>query len=240
MIEDVSSMKIDYKRLGLFIPVLCIVLTGIWVLSENPEKEKSAVSAAADIENDIVKEKPKVALTFDDGPHPRYTPQLLDGLAERDIKATFFLLGRNIEGREEIVKRINEERHLIGNHSYSHVRLTSLRDEKACEEITKTSEMIFDITGEYPTYVRPPFGAWKTGLDCEEELIPVLWSVDSYDWQVQNTGKIVQKVIKDVEDGDIILMHDEYSTSVESALQIVDYLTEEGYEFVTVDEMIME
>lgn len=233
-------MKIDYKRFALFIPVLCIVLTGVVVQNAKQHEKVPAATAAAEIAEDSETEKPKVALTFDDGPHPVYTPQLLEGLAERNVKATFFLLGKNIEGQEDVVKRINEEGHLIGNHSYSHVRLTSLRDSKACEEITKTSELIFDITGEYPTYVRPPYGAWKTGLDCEKELIPVLWSVDSYDWQVQNTGKIYNKVINDVEDGDIILMHDEYQTTVDSALQIVDYLTEQGYEFVTVDEMIID
>lgn len=237
-------MKIDYKRLGLFIPVLCIILMGA-VVQENKQLEQPAVTAAAEADSEAAPkeeahEKPRIALTFDDGPHPRFTPQLLDGLAKRDVKVTFFLLGKNIEGREDIVKRISDEGHLIGNHTYSHVRLTSLRDSKACEEVTKTSEMVFEITGEYPTYVRPPFGAWKTGLDCEATMIPVMWTVDSYDWQVQNADKVFNKVIEDTEDGDIILMHDWYDTSVDAALRIVDYLIEQEYEFVTVDQLICE
>lgn len=239
------SVKIAYKKLGLFIPVLCIIVVGAF--RQRQEAGEPVVTAMTEAENETpaanagdIQEKPQIALTFDDGPHPRYTVEILDGLARRDVKATFFLLGKNIEGREEIVRRMNEEGHLIGNHSYSHARLISLRDVNACEELLKTNELIYDIIGSYPTYVRPPFGEWKTGLECEEIMIPVLWTVDSYDWKNKNADKIYEEVIKNAGDGDIILMHDWYDTSVKAAMRIVDELEAQGYEFVTIDQLIYE
>ena len=227
--------KLEYKKLGLFIPVLCIALAGMIVMEKNPE----TISVSTDAIFDKTTERPKkIALTFDDGPHPRYTEQILDGLAERDVKATFFVLGRNIEGREDIVKRIHDEGHLIGNHTYNHVRLTSLRLETACEELNKENQFIYDITGVYPLYVRPPFGAWREGLDCKMNMIPVMWTVDSKDWMLKNVNEIVGNVVDNVKEGDIILMHDWYDTSVTAAMQIVDELQKKGYDFVTVDELM--
>lgn len=118
--------------------------------------------------------KPRIALTFDDGPHPVYTPKLLDGLKERNVKATFFVVGKNIEGREDIIKRMDEEGHLIGNHTYDHVKITGLPEEEACAQITKTSELVKEITGKNTEFVRPPFGAWDKKLECGFEMFPVL------------------------------------------------------------------
>ena len=175
-------------------------------------------------------EHPKIALTFDDGPHAVYTPKLLDGLKKRGIHATFFLIGKNIEGNEELVKRIQEEGHLIGSHTYNHVQLNKLSESKARDEVLKGCNKIYETTGTYSSFVRPPYGAWKKNLDFCITMIPVSWNVDSLDWKTQNTEKIVKRVVKDVEEGDIILMHDIFDTSVEAALQIADALTEEGYQ----------
>ena len=180
-----------------------------------------------------------VALTFDDGPHPVYTPQMLDGLREKNVRATFFLQGQCIEGNEDIIRQMQEDGHLIGNHTFSHVQLTRLSQEKAREEIVKTSCAIYDVTGVYTAFVRPPFGEWPKGLEFKVTMIPVLWTVDSRDWYTQNTPVIVKEVLDAVEPGDIILMHDTYQTSVEAAMQIVDALKGKGYEFVTVDELIL-
>ena len=109
-------------------------------------------------------EAPKVALTFDDGPGSETTERLLNGLKERNIKASFFLMGKNIEGNEKLVKRMKEEGHLIGNHTFNHVQLSKLSDAEACEEITRTSDAIYQITGQYTTFIRPPFGEWKKNL----------------------------------------------------------------------------
>ena len=186
------------------------------------------------------KEKPKVALTFDDGPHLIYTEELLDGLKERKVCATFFLIGKNIEGKEELVRRMEEEGHLIGNHTYHHVKLTGISEDQAEQEILETCEKISEVTGTYTSFVRPPFGEWKKNLDFEITMIPVSWNVDSRDWTTQNSEKIVKRVVKDVKEGDIILMHDIFESSVQAALEIIDILSGQGYEFVTVDELLLE
>lgn len=185
-------------------------------------------------------EVPVVALTFDDGPHPVYTELLLDGLKERGVKATFFLIGVNVEGHEDIVQRIADDGHLIGNHTYSHIQLTSVPDEKACQEIDEANRVIGEACGQEIRYIRPPFGSWQEDLESLTDMQVVLWSVDPQDWRVQDTKTVAERVLSDVEDGDIILLHDVYRSSVEAALQIVDELTRQGYEFVRVDELLLD
>ncbi len=182
----------------------------------------------------------KVALTFDDGPHPVYTPQLLDGLNERGVHATFFVVGKSILGNEALLKRMETEGHLIGNHTYSHVKLSELDIARACAEVEKTNALICEVTGKEPEFIRPPFGEWKKAMECSFEMIPVLWDVDPLDWTTKNTALVVERVLKDTKPGDIILLHDYYQSSVDAALEIVDALTERGYKFVTVDELILE
>lgn len=198
------------------------------------KKEQSVFGALSD------EEHPKIALTFDDGPHPVYTEELLDGLKKRKVMATFFLIGNNIEGNEAVVKRMAEEGHLIGSHTYNHVQLNKLSESKAKEEILKGCNKIYETTGVCPSFVRPPFGEWKKNLDFYVTMLPVFWNVDSLDWKLQNTEKIVKRVVKDVKEGDIILMHDIFETSVQAAFQIIDTLEKENYEFVTVDELLLE
>lgn len=185
-------------------------------------------------------EKKKVALTFDDGPHPVYTPEMLDLLKEKNVKATFFLLGEQVEQYPDIVKRMNDEGHLIGNHSYKHEQLSKLSSVQACSQVNRTNELIYAITGKYPEYLRPPFGDWKDRLDCEVNMVEVLWDVDTLDWSSQNKDKVVSKVMKNVEEGDIILMHDSYESTVKATAEIIDRLQKDEYEFVTVDELIFD
>lgn len=181
-----------------------------------------------------------VALTFDDGPHKIYTKQLLEGLRERGIHATFFLMGENLEGNEELIRQMKQDGHLIGNHSFCHVELTKAGTEAVCRDVEKTGEMIKNLTGQYPQYLRPPYGDWSEELEEKLDLETVFWTVDSLDWKLQNTEKIVKRVEKSVKNGDIILMHDIFSTSVEAALQLVDELRSQGYQFVTVDELMID
>ncbi|MEY8390269.1 polysaccharide deacetylase family protein [Lachnospiraceae bacterium 45-W7] len=188
----------------------------------------------------VQSEKKKVALTFDDGPHPEYTPEMLAVLKEKNVKATFFLLGEMVEKHPEIVKQIHEEGHVIGNHSYKHEQLSKLTLEQACEQVERTNRLIYDITGVYPSYLRPPFGDWHEKLDCEANMVEVLWDVDTLDWSSKNHAQIVDKVLKNIQENDIILMHDGYETSVTAAAEIIDTLKEQGYEFVTVDEILFD
>lgn len=182
----------------------------------------------------------KVALTFDDGPHPYYTEQLLDGLKERNVKVTFFVTGEHAALHPDIIKRIHEEGHLIGNHTYSHIQLKTDNREIYMEELLETEEVIMEIIGEEVVYVRPPYGTWDKELESELDMIPVLWTVDTLDWCSQDAASVVRKVISNVEENDIILMHDYYDVTVTAALNIVDALVEEGYTFVTVEEIMFD
>lgn len=182
----------------------------------------------------------KIALTFDDGPHPYYTEQLLDGLKERNVKATFFVLGKHAEQYPELVERMNEEGHLIGNHTYSHMQLSQRNSEAFKEELIRTSELIEELTGQEVQYVRPPYGTWDKKFEKELNMFPVLWNIDPLDWSSKNVAGIVQKVKNKAKENGIILMHDEYKTTVTAALQIIDELEKEGYEFVTVEELLFD
>lgn len=182
----------------------------------------------------------KVALTFDDGPHPYYTEQLLDGLKKRGVKATFFVTGEHAELHPEVIKRMSEEGHLIGNHTYSHIQLKSGNKEVFKEELMKTNEIITGITGEEVLYVRPPYGSWDKSFETELNMFPVLWTVDPLDWCSTNVDCIAQKVISKVRENDIILMHDYYPSTITAALEVVDELQKEGYEFVTVEEILFD
>ena len=151
------------------------------------------------------------------------------------------MIGANIEKDDNaaLIRRMKAEGHVIGNHTYHHVDLSKMDVLQAQEEIMMTDQLIEEITGEEPFLVRPPFGAFPKEAE-EEGKLYVKWTVDSEDWVLQNTEAAVRKVVTDTEENDIILMHDCYGTSVEAALQIVDILQERGYEFVTVDELLIE
>ena len=184
-------------------------------------------------------DRPRAALTYDDGPHATYTPLLLDGLHKRGIHVTFFLMGKNIEGKEEIVKQMQKDGHLIGNHTYDHVQLDKLPGDQACQQILKTNNEIYEITGEYPLYLRPPYGAWPKNLELCVTMLPVFWDVDTLDWKSKNVQSVEEIVKREVKDGSIILMHDSFPTSVEAALEIADMLTEAGYDLVTADQLLV-
>lgn len=189
---------------------------------------------------DNVVDSKKIALTFDDGPHPYYTEQLLDGLKVRDVKVTFFVLGKHAEQYPDLVQRMSDEGHLIGNHTYSHIQLNKRNSEDFKEELVKTSELIESLTGQEVQYVRPPYGTWNKQFETELNMFPVLWTIDPLDWSSKNVSGIVQKVTSKAKENAIILMHDEYGTTVTAALQIIDELKKQGYEFVTVEELLLD
>lgn len=213
------------------------------VLAITGGMEQSGITQPMMKESDVSMQdlaEKKVALTFDDGPNAKYTEGLLKGLKERGVQATFFLLGHQVEKSPEIVKKMHEDGHLIGNHSYEHVNLSSLSDEAAMVQVDKTNEAIYQVTGEFPEYIRPPFGCWKSNLDYKTTMIEVLWNVDPLDWKTDNTDAVVQKVLKEVEENDIILLHDASESSVNAAFRIIDTLKKEGFVFVTVDEILFD
>lgn len=187
---------------------------------------------------DNYKEIKKVAITFDDGPHPVYTELILEELKDRGVKASFFIIGKNAEEHPDIVKRIYDEGHVIGNHTYSHLRLTALNEESYVEELRETSNLIKEITGQETIFVRPPYGEWDKKFEKELKMFPVLWTVDPLDWSGTDASFIVEHVVGKVKDNDIILLHDEYESTKVAVMVIIDILQDRGYEFVTVDEIL--
>ena len=186
-----------------------------------------------------------VALTFDDGPRRSTTIPLLDGLKERGVHATFFVVGKNIEGNEDVIQRMEQEGHLIGNHTFTHVELTTLSHQAALTEITKTNDSIAAITGKTPTLIRPPFGSYNEKIREEINMNCVLWNIDPVDWNTTNVSKVVNRVVNNVSSSpcqcnNIILMHDIFDSSVAAALEIVDQLQAKGYVFVTADQVMLD
>ena len=216
---------------------ICTLLTALLLLTacagaSLPERA-AATDSPAEVEN--IK---YVALTFDDGPSPRCTPQLLDGLNERGVHATFFVVGCQVVKDPDIVTRMAAEGHQVGNHSYDHKELDKLSAQEAAQDMQKNDQLLQELLGEGDYWVRPPYG-----LLSEEEssalTVPIInWSVDTEDWKSKDAGKILDIIYRDTGDGDIILLHDRYLNSVSAALQAVDHLQQQGYRFVTVAELL--
>lgn len=198
----------------------------------------SGIQASVDHAAENYKEIKKIALTFDDGPHPVYTEQILDGLKERGVKATFFVTGSHATDYPDIIKRIHEEGHIIGNHTYSHLQLTSTNKKQFTQELKDTNQVIKEITGAETIFVRPPYGEWNKQLEKDLNLFPVLWTIDPLDWCSSDATCIVTNVVNQVKANDIILLHDEYESTKKAALEIIDRLRKEGYDFVTVEEIL--
>lgn len=177
-----------------------------------------------------------VALTFDDGPRQSTTERLLDGLKERGAKATFFLIGEQIESNAALVTRMAEEGHQIGNHTWSHQRLDGAHPDEAAQEVERTEAALEALLGGGEYWLRPPYG--QVSEEAEFSVPLVKWSVDPRDWESRDTGKVAQAILSHVEPGSIILLHDIYPTSVDAALRVVDRLQAEGYWFVTVEELL--
>lgn len=233
------------KRWGYVVQFFCLlVFLGMspFLIKMDGRKIMSVSSDSVRSQNVSDEVKPVVALTFDDGPNASSTPILLDGLKERKVRATFFLIGENVEKdeNEKIVKRMYEEGHLIGNHTYTHCNLSKLETGEAKKELEQTDTVIEKITGKQPVFVRVPYG--ELPVDSEQDLnrIYIGWTVDPLDWMIEDTGAVVKTVVEEINPGDVILLHDCYPSSVQAAIRIVDLLQGKGYEFVTVDHLIMD
>ena len=184
------------------------------------------------------KNRKVVALTFDDGPNPATTNQALDTLSKYGIKATFFVLGKNVSGNEEILKRMKSDGHVIGNHSWSHPVLSKLSLDEAKKQITDTEDALTKVLGSSSKLMRPPYGAITDDIRNSLDLSFIMWDVDSLDWKSKNEASILTEIQREVKNGSIILMHDIHAETVNALPKVIDYLKEQGYEFVTVPEML--
>lgn len=185
-----------------------------------------------------IPEEKLIAITFDDGPRRETTERLLDGLEERDARATFFLIGRQIEGNEDLVERMQAEGHQVGSHTWSHTRLTGVSADTLRQEVGRTEEALEDLLGPGSYWLRPPYGA-VDAADWDLIQTPMIkWSIDPRDWEKLDTAQVTAAVLKAAAPNQIILLHDIYPTSVDAALSVVDALQGEGYRFVTVEELL--
>ena len=186
----------------------------------------------------LAPETPKlIALTFDDGPRRATTASLLDGLAQRGARATFFLVGLNIDENEDLVLRMEAEGHQVGVHSQTHKMLTGLNAADFYDEVATLAIRLEHLLGHGGFALRPPYGMVDGGVRRMADAPIIQWSIDPEDWSDKDTARQVEHIVSRVRDGDIILLHDIYPSSVDTALQVVDALLAEGFFFVTVDEL---
>jgi peptidoglycan/xylan/chitin deacetylase (PgdA/CDA1 family) len=187
-------------------------------------------------------ESSTVAMTFDDGPHPKLTPRLLDMLKERNIKATFFVVGKCVAEYPDIAKRIVDEGHEIANHTWNHPQLPKLSPTAFAAEITQTNDAIKQATGILPVTMRPPYGATNATinkrLNEEYGLSVILWSVDPQDWKIRKSDHVSSHIIKNAAPGSIILAHDIHASTIDAMPAALDALQAKGYKFATVSELI--
>ena len=181
-----------------------------------------------------------LALTFDDGPST-HTERLLDAFAAHGGKGTFYVVGNMISNRPDTLKRMSEEGHEIGGHSWDHRQLTKLSTEDLTDQIMNTRAKIYDITGLDAVTMRPPYGSYNDQVKevCKElGIVMVNWSVDTLDWKYKDADTVYNAVMKDAKDGAIILCHDLHKTTVAAMERAIPDLIAQGYQLVTVSELL--
>lgn len=188
------------------------------------------------INRKIDKSKKMIALTFDDGPNYN-TSKIIDVLNKYDIKATFFVLGSRAINNKDILKKMADSGMEIGNHTYNHLLLTKYDENKIRSEIEDTSEVIYSATKKRPKLLRPSYGSVNNKIKKVANMPIIIWDIDTLDWKYHNSKRITSRVVNKVRDGDIILMHDIYSASLNALSNIIPILHDNGYEFVTIDEL---
>lgn len=179
-----------------------------------------------------------VALTFDDGPG-QYTERLLSMLAEHDVQATFYVVGQDAEARPEVLSQQAAAGHEVQNHTWNHPDLTTLTRAGRRSQIDRASAAVEHATGQQPTELRPPYGAWNA-VRKQAGLPLVLWSVDPEDWKYRDSDRVADHVLSTTRPGDIVFLHDIHETTVDAVPAILEGLSEQGYQFVTVSELFGE
>jgi len=240
-------MKTKTLRVKVFMFVFLIFAFVMLVLAVMVNKARKQVLGIS-ISN-VQTDQKIIALTFDDGPSPQYTESILNVLKDKNIKATFFVVGENIDKYPEVLKRIHKEGHEIGNHGNSHKRIAFMKSQQIAKEILITEEKIHYLTNTRPTIFRVPYGLFGSNLPATTQLLNlevIGWNVDSLDWKNPGVEIIIDNVIKDVTEGSIILMHDgsnedkipNHDQTLSALPQIIGNLQENGYSFVTTSELL--
>jgi peptidoglycan-N-acetylglucosamine deacetylase len=225
---------------GIFLLFLTAVAAVAQESASGPGAAPSPTKPATYVQVRV--DQPYIAMTFDDGPSAENTPRLLEMLRQRNIKATFFLIGQNAATNPDLVRRILAEGNEVGNHSWTHPQLSKLSDDRVTAEITKTQDAIKQASGFTPTILRPPYGAitprQRAWIESQFGLNIILWSVDPFDWKRPGASVITQRILSQVRPGAIILSHDIHKQTVDAMPATLDGLIAKGYKFATVSQLI--
>ncbi|MDY3990094.1 MAG: polysaccharide deacetylase family protein [Massilioclostridium sp.] len=201
--------------------------------TDTPPEPSQPVQAPA-----IDPSKPMIALSFDDGPHPVNTPRILDTLKQNGARATFFVLGNRVDSYADVLKREYEEGHEIGSHTFSHASLNKLGTEDLNYQVNETDSRIQNLIGVAPALLRPPYGAVNDTVKAMVNKPLALWNLDTLDWKSRDKDAVANTILRDVSDGDIILMHDLYGSTADAVEIAVPELVKRGYQIVTVSELL--
>lgn len=232
-------MRYTQKLLFILCAVIIAANSGMDVWAEVPYYSRECVFSSH------INEENKIALTFDDGPHPVYTPLILDILKEYGVQATFFVIGENAERYPDLIRRILAEGHEIGNHTYLHKNLKEHTMDCVCHEIVQTEETILRISEQRTKILRPPGGLYDTHVCDAAEILDydiILWTLDTLDWKHPTPDEIVKNISTNIKSGDIILCHDFIggapSPTPEAMRKVIPLLLDKGYCFVSVSSLI--
>ena len=244
------------KKISILLSIGLFLIIGVYTHRQSLNEGLEVLSISNDIINDykdiIIKsgnnDEKVIALTFDDGPDRDFTPQVLDILKKNDVKATFFVVGENVEWNPEILKRQYNEGHEIGNHTFTHINVSKKGYDDIYKEINNTQQAIKKVIGEEPKLFRPPYRAISKSM-CnivkEKDMNIILWyNLDPRDWSNPGVDYIVDTIMSKVQNGTIILLHDynnlrnKKSQTIQALDIIIPKLKEMGYRFVTVSELI--
>lgn len=243
MVKRGGGYSVERRRIWVLVGLLMLAAS-LWTAQLGQGRVVSVDGAAPETEVETPSSAPQtgglLALTFDDGPRRSTTTALLDGLAQRGVHATFFLVGQRVEnGLEDLVLRMEQEGHQIGIHTYDHTAaLTGLSAADFDAQVGRTRRLLTSILGRSDFALRPPYGAVDAAVRANAGGPIVLWSVDPEDWNTEDAAAVAQHLVSHAKDGDILLLHDLFPSSVEAALQAVDALHEKGFYFVTVEELL--
>ena len=217
---------------SITIPLTELDLTIKW--NQNNEKKKEENTKI--VSNIIDPSKKVVAITFDDGPS-QYTKDIIKALKEYDCNATFFVLGNKVKAYQDTIKESIRNGNEIGNHSYNHKWLSRLSKEEIMNQIEKTQNILKETVNYTPTHLRPTYGSINNKIRKNTDLEITLWTIDTKDWRIKNVDRIVERALNNVNDGDIILMHDIFERSSDALKIIIPKLKEAGYQLVTISEL---
>lgn len=255
--DDEMKEKVIVLCTSILVLVLvCVVAIGLKAKEKNSTKKEKKTElieeTSSELETTTEEEtttepetealvdptKPMVALTFDDGPSRENTNRILDVLKEHNARATFFVVGYNIDGNEDVLKRIADEGSEVANHTANHKQLTEIEDDAELDsEINTVRNKIVEVTGQEVVPLRPPFGDVDERVMARIQDPVILWAIDTLDWKTRDAASTVANVQENIFDGAIVLMHDIHGETADAVVQIVEWLDSQGYQMVTVSEL---